>query len=100
MEQSHQEQHDNSPNLSEIIRVLVILGTILVSAGLAYGNISSKTTELENRITISETIARERDEQIQLDVREIKQHLASIESYLRNGSNRPTNPEGGGKQGK
>jgi hypothetical protein len=98
MEQHQQEQTESNPKLSEVIRVLVVIGTILVSAGLAYGNITSKTVELENRIAVSESIARERDEQIQLDVREIKQHLASIESYLRNGSNRPANPEGGRQQ--
>ena len=97
MSQIQPKGGSNVPQLGEFVKILILIGSILVSAGLAYGSMSAKTVELENRLRSFEELSKERDERIRQDIGEIKGHLSAIEVYLRNGSNRQVNQEGGWK---
>ena len=81
----------------DVIKIVASIGAILISIGLAYGNLMAKDDAFESRLKAVETASRDRDEYIQKDLAEIKAHLHNIEVYLRNGSNRSDNSAGGGK---
>ena len=81
----------------EVVKIVASIGAILISIGLAYGNLTARTAEFENRLKAVEISSRERDEYMQKDLAEIKAHIHNVEVYLRNGSNRPDNSTGGGK---
>ena len=82
---------------NELIKILVTLGALLLSIGVAYGTLTAKDAELSNRMQAVEQSSKERDQDIKSDLTEIKGQLHKIEEYLRNGSNRPSNQPGGGK---
>ena len=112
MEQEARESNDVNTNIDEltrlatdrardkahdVVKLVASIGAILISIGLAYGNLTAKTSEFENRLKAVEASSKERDDHIQRDLADIKSQLSDIEGFLRNGSNRPNNSAGGGK---